>query len=127
MKTRPLMPSSRREGSKRGFTLIELLVVVAVIAILAALLLPALSAAKEKASRTACVNNMRQLALAMTMYTHDNRDFMPWPQWYNTYGPSWLYMPVANRAPDPWRPADIPYIEQGLYYDYLRNRQVYYC
>src|SRR5262245_60670299 len=75
-----------KSKARRGFTLIELLVVIAIIAILAALLLPALAKAKEKANRTACVNNMRNLALAMTMYTHDNNDMMPWCQWYNTYG-----------------------------------------
>jgi hypothetical protein len=62
------------------------------------------------------------------MYTHDNNDRMPWPQWNNDYGPSWLYMPhPMGSAPDPWKPGDIPYIEQGLYYAYIRNRQVYYC
>ena len=58
--------------SSRGFTLIELLVVVAVIAILAALLLPALSSAKEKGRRIACVSNLRQVALGAQLYMDDN-------------------------------------------------------
>ena len=110
--------------------------VIAIIAILAALLLPALAKAKEKAARTGCINNMRNLALALAMYTQDNNDWLPWCQWYNSYGPSWIYMPKGAIAPDPFKlvngvlednPTDMPYVEQGLYYPYLRNRQVYYC
>jgi prepilin-type N-terminal cleavage/methylation domain-containing protein/prepilin-type processing-associated H-X9-DG protein len=85
------LPGAKSFG--RAFTLIELLVVIAIIGILAALLLPVLSAAKQRAAQTQCLNNLKQLGTGMKLYIDDNGDTFPGPasRLYGFHPEDWVY------------------------------------
>ena len=111
--------------------MIELLVVIAIIAILAAMLLPVLASAKEKAQRTQCVNNNHQIGIATHMYVADNKDKMPFPNWNPPWVAGWLYDPVNSRVPDlltaPYNTNPQLAYQGGQLWQYLKNTAAYRC
>ncbi len=134
---RAVLPALRR---LRGFTLIELLVVIAIIAILASLLLPALMLSKMKAQGSYCLNNLKQMQLAWTMYSQDFGDYLTPNSDYGNEGkdednPAWVagnmsYYPDPFRFPDNTNtdllvgPEWAPFGSLG---PYTKNPGIYHC
>src|SRR5262245_23761998 len=108
-----MSPISRRNA---GFTLIELLVVIAIIAILIALLVPAVQKVREAAARSQCLNNLKQIGIAIQMY-HDQRKFLPASQ-YGDYSDSTAFGgPYFASMSWSFLAQILPNIEQGAIYD----------
>jgi prepilin-type N-terminal cleavage/methylation domain-containing protein/prepilin-type processing-associated H-X9-DG protein len=105
--------------SRKGFTLIELLVVVAIIAILAAMLLPALSRAKEKSRTIVCLNHLKQLQVCWTLYVGDNSGKIP-PN-FNARGRMAWVLGSADLDPTPTN------IINGLLFKYNTSLAIYHC
>ncbi|MFM1945625.1 MAG: hypothetical protein RI897_4607 [Verrucomicrobiota bacterium] len=118
---------TQSQNSRTGFTLIELLVVIAIIAILAAMLLPALSKAKAKATGIACMGNLRQMSLAWIMYAEDNTDRIP-PNNINStdYDRTWVrgWLDYARAVPDN---TNTVFLMRSHLWPYHQNLEIWRC
>ena len=114
-------------SNRAGFTLIELLVVIAIIAVLMAILMPALNRAREQGKRAACLNNLRQLTMAWIMYADDNDGKMvngnTSTGGHNKDGTCWVYWPGRNATEE----KRIEGIQDGLLFSCCPDLKLYKC
>jgi prepilin-type N-terminal cleavage/methylation domain-containing protein len=143
LKTSGRQPAGRPD---HAFTLTELLVVIATLAILAVVLFPALARSDDHGTRMVCVNNLRQMAMAMNSYAGENRDYFAFPNWDGGSAESpagWLYLvdsvpglgSAGTDIPDPYLQAPgyalarnyILAWQSGLWFRYVNNFKAYLC
>ena len=120
----------RRKARCAGFTLTELLIVITIMAILSAILLPALNKGRSRSQSISCLNNLRQLQLAFQMYSEEADGILPSNDFVNQAKGGWGLTTINGKS---WCPGDarvdvtLDNVKRGLLYPYTRSASIYHC